>query len=589
MKRAVGCARLPTWACWGAWLWAVAVSAAAVAELRVPTLRPEDLRPGMRGYGLSVFRGTEPERFEVEILGVMPNAFPKQDMILIRMSGAGLEQHKVIAGMSGSPIYVDGKLVGALGYGWAFENEPMAGVTPIHNMWADLQRPSGMPRAEPQRGMWGEGPSAEPVGTLPGVPWGRVGLESPRPLLTPLACAGFRPRTLQPWGEWLERLGFWPVTAGGVGQAVAPQPARLVPGGAVGIQLVRGDLNAAAVGTVTHVEGDRALAFGHPFFQMGTVVAPAAQAEVHAIMSSMARSFKLASVRGPAGAMVGDWLSCIVVDATMEATMIPVHVRAGNHTHGTEETFEMEVVQHPLLTPLLLQMALTEAVEAASPTSGDATVRVRLRAETSRRPVELDNTFHQWPVGAAGPLWQQLTMMFRSPFGDPEVRRVDATVEVFQRRLTAEIKGAYFTRSEVERGGRAELKVIVQPFGQDELTMTVPIDVPAGESHRMLVVSVLPGGQAPADVAPPENMSDFLTALEKQHRNTDLVVLVRRSGQGLRYRGKLLKNLPPSAWSLLDDTSTSAISGLGDVDQIVLPTEWVLSGRAVARLPVRVP
>jgi hypothetical protein len=125
----------------------------ATASSAVETLRPEQLRSGMKGYGLSVFKGTEPERFEVEILGVLENAFPKQDLILIRMSGANLEQHKVIAGMSGSPIYVEDKLIGALAYGWSFENEPLAGVTPIHNMLAEIQRPApGRRRTTPARG-----------------------------------------------------------------------------------------------------------------------------------------------------------------------------------------------------------------------------------------------------------------------------------------------------------------------------------------------------------------------------------------------------------------------------------------------------
>lgn len=584
--------RVCQWIGAGRWaaLWLTVLTVARAGELVPAILRPEELRPGMRGYGLSVFRGTAPERFEVEILGVLPNAFPKQDLILIRMSGADLEKHKVIAGMSGSPIYIEDKLVGALGYGWAFENEPMAGVTPIHNMLADLQRPPPPPGLAPRAALWPSRLPDSQVGTVPGVVSRRSALESPRPLLTPLACAGFHPQTVQPWSDWLEQLGFWPVTAGGVGgnvNADANKPARLVPGGAVGVQLVRGDLNATAIGTVTHVEGERVLAFGHPFLQMGQLVAPAVHAEVHAIMSSVARSFKLASAREPVGAMVGDWLSCIVVDTAVTAPVVPVALRAVNQTTGLEETYRLEVVQHPLLTPSLLQMAMTEVVRAASPTTGDAMVRVQMTVQTKQRPVELENTFHQWPVGMAGQLWQRLVALFQSPFGDPELRAVTATVEIRHERRTAEIKGAYFRRAEVERGGVAELVVMLLPFGGSEMTVAVPIEVPAYESQRTLVVSVLPGGQAPADVAPPETLRDYLTALEKQHRNTDLVVLVRRTGQGLRYRGRLLKSLPPSAWMLLDDASTTGISGATDVEQIVVPTDWVLTGRAVARVPIR--
>src|SRR5258708_24646815 len=169
---------------------------AALPARAVETLRPEQLKTGMKGYGLSVFKGTKPERFEVEILGVLKNAMPKQDMILIRTSGMDLEKHKVIAGMSGSPIYIDGKLIGALAYGWTFENEPIAGVTPIHNMLAELgKKPGSVPPGAPAAGNYG----------------------TPHPLLTPLSLGGFSAATIDMVAGQLIGLGFVPAAAGGAG------------------------------------------------------------------------------------------------------------------------------------------------------------------------------------------------------------------------------------------------------------------------------------------------------------------------------------------------------------------------------------
>src|SRR5881628_1805658 len=162
----------------------------------VEMLRPDQLKPGMKGYGLSVFKGTQPERFDVEVLGILKNALPKQDMILIRLSGAQLEKHKIIAGMSGSPIFIDGKLIGALAYGWSFENDPLAGVTPIHNMLAELDKKPGTPAG-----------AASPLAT------GNFG--TPRPLVTPLALAGFSPRVVEMFADKFERLGLVPVAGGG--------------------------------------------------------------------------------------------------------------------------------------------------------------------------------------------------------------------------------------------------------------------------------------------------------------------------------------------------------------------------------------
>jgi len=548
----------------------------AGAARAVEMLRPEQIRPGARGYGLSVFKGTEPQRFEVEVLGVLKNAMPKQDMILIRMSGANLEQHKVIAGMSGSPIYIEDKLIGALAYGWTFENEPLAGVTPIHNMLGEIDRPAPARTTSPF--------------TLPAAPLPKDAGTAPRPLLTPLALGGFSPRTLALFAEEFERWGLLPVAAGGSAGGARKRPrGTIVPGGSIGVELVRGDLNATGVGTATHIVGNRILAFGHPFFQAGQLMAPAVQAEVITIMSSVERSFKIATAVADVGAMVGDWQSCIVADTTATAPMIPVTVNVANRDTQHRERYELEVVDNQRLSPLLVQMAILQTVSAASGSSQDTMVRVELTAETGTRTVRIANTFFN-PLGGLVNRWSwaPLAAMFQTPFGRTPIQKITATVTATQNRQTAIIKGAYFTKSEAERGETVALKVLVKPFDQPETTLTFPVKVPAAtDSLRTLTVVILSGAEAPSDIAPPDNLNDFLDALEKDHKNTDLVALVRLPGQGLQYRGKLLKNLPPSALDVLNGDGNNDITGTADMRQIVLATDWVLSGRAIARIPIR--
>jgi hypothetical protein len=178
--------------------------------------------------------------------------------------------------------------------------------------------------------------------------------------------------------------------------------------------------------------------------------------------------------------------------------------------------------------------------------------------------------------------------MFQTPFGRTPIRKITATVTATQTRQTAIIKGAYFSKSEAERGETLSLTVVVKPFDQPETTLRLPVKVPAAtDSMRTLTVIVLSGTEAPSDIAPPDNLSDFLDALEKDHKTTDLVALVRLPGQGLQYRGKLLKNLPPSAVDVLNNNDATDITGAADIQQLVLPTDWVLSGRAIARIPIR--
>ncbi|HXI84089.1 MAG TPA: SpoIVB peptidase S55 domain-containing protein [Verrucomicrobiae bacterium] len=563
------------------------------------TLRPEQLGPGMKGYGLSVFKGTKPERFDVEIIGVLRNALPKQDMILIRLSGADLEKHKVIAGMSGSPVYIDGKLIGALAYGWTFENDPLAGVTPIHNMMAELKLPTVAPSTINASVSLGQTSSMAAPFALPNAAFAQTtdSFGAPHPLLTPLSLGGFSSRVLERFASKFMGCGMMPIAAGGAGARTLPHHSGdMEPGGAIGVQLIRGDMDATAVGTATYVEKNRILAFGHPFFQGGSVQAPAVSAEVHTIMSSLERSFKMASPIAEIGSMVGDWQSCIVADAKVQAQMIPVSIDAANRDTGQSEHYDVEVMNNQVFTPQLVLMAIAQAVSAASGSSQDTTVRISVGAELapikaggSSRTITVTNTF----FSAGGGMLSieglmPLLAMFNTPFGSPTVKRVDVKVDAALTRQTAEIKRAYFDKSELQRGERTTLKIVLKPFGRPEVTKTIPIDVPAAtDTLHYLVVTVVAGNNAPPDAAPPDSLDEFLDFIQQAHHNTDLVALSPTHSQGMQYHGKLLKKLPPSAVGILDDSSTADVVAAADISQLVEPTDWVLSGQATVRVPIR--
>ena len=563
------------------------------------TLRPEQLSPGMKGYGLSVFKGTKPERFDVEIIGVLRNALPKQDMILIRMSGADLEKHKVIAGMSGSPVYIDGKLIGALAYGWTFENDPLAGVTPIHNMMAELKLPIVAPSTINASVSLRRTSSMPAPFALPNAAFAQTpdDFGSPHPLLTPLSLGGFSSRVLERFASKFTGFGMMPIAAGGGGAGALPRRSGdMETGGAIGVQLIRGDMNATAIGTATYIEKNRILAFGHPFFQGGSVQAPAVLAEVHTIMSSLERSFKMASPVAEIGSMVGDWQSCIVADAKVQAQMIPVSIDAANRDTGQSEHYDVEVMNNQVFTPQLVLMAIAQAVSGASGSSQDTTVRISVGADLapvksggSSRTIAVTNTF----FSAAGGILNiegimPLLAMFSTPFGSPTVKHIDVKVDAALTRQTADIKRAYFDKSEVQRGETVSLRIVLKPFGQPEVTKTIPIKVPAAtDMLRYLVVTVVAGDSAPPDAAPPDSLDDFLDFIEKGHGNTDLVALSPTRSQGMQYHGKLLKKLPPSAIGTLDDSSTGDVAAAADISQLVEPTDWVLSGQATVRVPIR--
>jgi hypothetical protein len=567
--------------------------------LAVDTLRPEQLHPGMKGYGLSVFQGTKPERFNVEIIGNLNNALPKQDMILIRISGHDLEKSKVVAGMSGSPVYIDDKLIGALAYGWTFENDPIAGVTPIHNMMSELTRPYVPPSTLSTSIARGHSSPTPAMFALPHAPFSQITDDSsvPRPLLSPLSLGGFSPRVIEMVASKFTSWGMMPVAAGGGSGAALPRRSGdMVDGGSIGVQLIRGDMSATGVGTATYVDKNRILAFGHPFFGGGSVQAPAVLAEVHTIMSSVERSFKMATPVAEIGAMVGDWQSCIVADSKMQATMIPISIDAANRDTGQSEHYEVEVMKNQTFTPQLVVMAIAETVNAASGSSQDTTARISVSAELGPtqsgglpRTMTVADTFFT-PGGGLLDMdaLMPLVAIFNTPFGNPTITHIRVTVDATLTRQTAEIKRAYFDKSEVERGETVPLNIVIKPFGQPEVTKTILIPVPAAtDTMRSLAVTVVAGSEAPTDAAPPDSLDDYLDVIEKGHRNTDLVAIMPTSSQGMQYQGKLLKKLPLSVAGILDDSSTGNVATAADIQQLVKPTDWVLSGQATVHVPIR--
>ncbi|HET7542484.1 MAG TPA: SpoIVB peptidase S55 domain-containing protein, partial [Polyangiaceae bacterium] len=250
-----------------------------------PDIMPvSDIHPGMKGYGLTVFQGTQPERFDVEVIDVLKNFRPKQDLILVKTKHPRLEVTKVVAGMSGSPIYLNDRMIGAYAYGWSFGSEPVAGVTPIRNMLDELARPlpdridgwplklvpfapaAGKPVAREHRAS--SDPGRRYQGDL-----GRYDLSEHaaqlaraigrddsqlvsalRPVSTPILMGGMSSRSVSFAQRLLTPLGLEPLQAGGSASTEASAPTRYVDGGAVGVELVRGDMSAMGLGTVTRVE-----------------------------------------------------------------------------------------------------------------------------------------------------------------------------------------------------------------------------------------------------------------------------------------------------------------------------------------------
>lgn len=605
--------------------WCALVAVAAFAQNPRTTIGVDEIRPGMTGYGLTVFRGTAPERFDVEVIDVLHNFRPDQDLILVRTDHRILRTAVTVGGMSGSPIYLDGRLAGAYAYGWPFGLEPVAGVTPIANMLDDMRmpvRPDAFPGARPlgpRRPGKRRAPRAALAGPSPrlaGLPpytGGRVdALEALRrhgdrigsgtsrdglaPASTPLMLGGFHDSIADLLGEALSGYGLTPLQAGG-GRA-APSGAALpdfVDGGAIGVQLVRGDVAATAIGTVTHVGDGRLVAFGHPMMSAGQTGLPTCAARVLHILASRSRSFKIAEAAEARGTLINDRQASIVVDPNLQAATIPVRVKLRGIPGVARDEWNMEVASHRVLSPVLTFAAIANAVKAASSDQTDVvfTARTTVRV-VDRDPIELvDRGIMRRGPGDTSVLsrlrmFEVFAAAYGNPFEESRVTGVDFEIDVTFGRDYVEIVDAAVATTEVDPGSTVNVRVVTRRYGQDDQVRLVPVHVPMTAAGQTLDVSVEPGDEVEIEQARPRSLDDLLAAVEDAHPATSLVVSLKMPSRGLRFRGQVVRDLPPSALDALQLTSEGGlIRPFVTYDRQVVDVGEVLSGDARLRLQVR--
>lgn len=526
-----------------------------------------DIRPGMTGYGLTVFQGTRPERFAVRVVGVLRNFMPQMDIILIRSDDPRLLHVGVAAGMSGSPIYVEDRLVGALAYGWAYSKDPIAGVTPIENMLAEIRRPQRgrdtIPMADagalPPSGLAGRGAAPAPADA--------TGPQLVRAAV-PLSVSGMTEGAVEGLRELLAPYRITPVQAGGSASAGTRGPERFEPGSAIAVQLVRGDISATATGTVTYLEGSRLAAFGHPMFNAGEVYFPMATAEVVHILSSLSSSFKMSTALETKGALLQDRQAGIIGDVTARGTMIPLTVTvrtAGRpgHTAPAERTYRTEIASHRVLTPLLTASVVGSALQATVPDITDAVVHIRSRLavkgfaplEQSDAAFSPDGVSPKMVLGSAGV--RQLQELISNGFAPVRIENLELTAAVDYRPDVAEIAALSLASDELEPDTRPSLSVTLRAYGGALSVRSIPIDIPRALAGQTIKIEASAGHQARVETAPPESLADLVENLRKGYSARSLVVTVTTADEGVALRGRIVPGLPASVLATLRPGSST--------------------------------
>lgn len=486
----------------------------------------DQLRVGMRGYGLTVIQGTEIESFEAEVLGVLPEATLSGDLVMIRVSGRVIDRAGGIAsGMSGSPIYIDGKLLGAIGYGFAMADHTIALVTPIHDMLSVLERipeEQRLPAHSPAPNVValdGELQAVLPFAAIAVAPDQRtaqqwqeelgtdVGVAVPVP--TPLMVSGLGRRTVERLDELLAAYNVVPIQAGGAPAHV--ESATFEPGSALGVQLARGDVSISSIGTVTYVDGNGFLAFGHPFFQMGDVDFITTTAYIHHTVPSVEFPFKLGAPLEPVGRLLQDRSAAIAGTLSSFAETIPLQINVFDRDTGKHHTFRADIVNSSELTTAIASVVALEAMDRAIDRVGSGTARVimQITGEELPKRVVRDNLYYSHTDIAATSLTEFLTgleAIVSNEFEDVRITSIRLDAEVEKERWTARIVEARALQQDVYPGETVDVQVRLRPYrGEEEIKVVrlqVPFDVQPGE----VTVTARSGGfgyfRMPSDYVP---------------------------------------------------------------------------------------
>jgi len=570
----------------------------------------DQVKPGTVATGYTVWQGDKIEEFNVHIIGVLRNVIgPRRDLILAKLEGGPLAQTGVIAGMSGSPVYIDGKLVGAVSYSLgAFAKEPIAGITPIAEMidaaTLDTPRAPTGTRARLELPVTRESvaaslrasmswarPFADRSGDVQVVGDGITPQVATmlRPIATPLNLGGFSPDVAELLGASFRDYGFLPVAGAGAGQSSAVTTSPLRPGSAVGVNIVSGDFNMGATGTVTEVIGNRVYAFGHPFFNLGPVAFPMTKAYVHTLLPSMTSSMKIATLGDVVGTVQQDRATTIAGLTGDAPATIPVKISLESD-RGFRKDFEFRVVNDQMFTPLFAYASILSTLTSYERETGAATFNIKGTMNVkSHGEIKIEDLFsgNNASLNTAGSIMAPLTFLLDNDFEPIHIESVDLSIQSTEQPRSATIERVWLDGIRARAGRTVPLKVLMRTYRGEEIVQTVPLDIPAN-ANGSLTVMVSDGTRLAQwerrevrQPTEPRSMPQLMRALNTTRKNNRLYVRLLAADPGAVVSGEPLSSLPPSVLGVFEaDRSTGDFVPLRNatLGEWNLPTEFVVVG-----------
>jgi hypothetical protein len=575
----------------------------AQAPEPVETIPVSQIHAGMRGVAYTVFQGTKPDSMEVEVLGVLKNANgPKGDVILVRLGGKKAEYTGVVAGMSGSPVYLDGKLAGALAFRIGeFSKEPIAGVTPIAEMLeiSAMDRAPGSNPAPATAAVSASSKTSGPgVSNLPSQNFAN----HLKPIETPLAFSGFSEEAIQRFAPQFAAAGIVPVMGvGSVSDAKQPEP--LEPGSAVSAILVRGDMDIAATCTVTYMDAQHLLACGHPLLQFGMVDLPMTKAQVVATLASPLNAFKIVNATEPVGAFVQDRHTGIMGEFGRKPEMIPVTLKI--HGGPATKQFHYEVLNNAHLSPIAMMATVFNALHGVNEYGEDTTYRMNGRIRVNGYPdVAVENMFAAADGGgqpaavlAALSLGDRFGRIYENPYNVPDIRAVQLEFDLVRDRRWARLEGARTDVTEARPGDEIAIEAVLRPYRGEAMVQQIPIHVPSSTSKGPLRILVSDGETldrirhgAPL-LGRRLDLASTIALLNKQHVNNRVYVSLLEADPEVMVADKVMPTLPLSIMNVMDGmrgTQDMVVLGESSVNEAATdPLDYVVAGAQVLTILIK--
>jgi hypothetical protein len=576
------------------------------------TIMPLDqVKAGQKGKGRTVFEANKVEEFDVDILGILYNYQPKRNVILARLRGKNLETTGVVAGMSGSPVYVDGKLIGAVAFSFPYAKEAIAGITPIGEMLAispEKTKSSSFPsasvslplslRMEDVFEIWEKGFSEQQDFIAGG--------QACRFLKIPLLLSGFSSNAVEKARPFLTRMGFYPVLSGQTGQVteklLMPEPA-LKEGDPVAVQLISGDMDMSALGTVTYVDGNKILAFGHPLYNMGPVDYAMTTAKVITIVPALDNSFKLAATGNLIGAFTQDRVSGALGEIGKTPRMIPINVRLIGDSLDLKE-FKFQVINDRILSPLLANLSLVSLLGSEGRSNGDLSLELDGDIYLdNKQSVHLEDlysgNFGASTQDLSGILTAVIYLLINNEFKDVGIFRIDLNIRASEEPKFAYLERVWLDKYEVSPGEAIDIKVFFRSFRgesvEEEVGVLAP-HLPAGSEFQLIVGDAASMHQVEVSQYRttgfvPRNLNQLIRILNNLRKNSRIYFKVIASKPGLFLKGEEMPNLPPTMKFMF--TSPRAAASLptelsiSTLMEYQLPLPFIFKGMAVIPIKIR--